>query len=66
MESRVITPTLVNIQTKDKCVRNVINLFIGLLIMMTLLKLNSMDLVTNGIVITRLPQPDYNEDAEPE
>jgi hypothetical protein len=67
--SRVITPILANIQMKDKCVRNVINLFIGLLIMMILLKLNSIDLVTNGgggVIITDAIRPVEQQSKERE
>lgn len=70
MGSRVITPILANIQMKDKCVRNVINLFIGLLIMMILLKLNSIDLVTNGggggVIITDAIRPVEQQSKERE
>jgi hypothetical protein len=66
--SRVITSILANIQMRDKCVRNVINLFIGLLIiMMTLLKLNSIDLVTNGgVIITDAIRPVEQQSKERE
>jgi hypothetical protein len=64
---RVISPILANIQMKDKCVRNVINLFIGLLIMMILLKLNSIDLVTNGgVIITDAIRPVEQQSKERE
>lgn len=67
MGSRVITPILANIQMKDKCVRNGINLFIGLLITMILLKLNSIDLVTNGsVIITDAIRPVEQQSKERE
>ncbi|HEU4446823.1 MAG TPA: hypothetical protein VFR94_19280, partial [Nitrososphaeraceae archaeon] len=57
-EEILILPTPVIIHSKEKCVQNVISLFIGLLtaIMMRLLKLNNMNL-PRGSILGRLRLP---------